>query len=148
MEQQATAGLDEESREMHAGVSRGASGSRQQLSLEIRADSGSSSASMRANPGLLATSHEGQAAGCGNPTARALGPGDVILMDFSMPRVGGAECARAIRRDAALDGVRIIGVTGNVLLEDQRHFVRCGAERVLPKPVRRQVLADALMQVS
>ena len=46
---------------------------------------------------------------------RALGPGDVVLMDFSMPRLGGAGCAAAIRCDPALDGVRIIGVTGNVL---------------------------------
>jgi len=49
---------------------------------------------------------------------RSLGVGDVILMDYSMPRVGGQVCTRCIRLDPALDGVRIIGVTGNVLLED------------------------------
>jgi len=45
--------------------------------------------------------------------------GDVILMDYSMPLMGGAQCARSIRADPRYDGVRIIGVTGNVLLEDQ-----------------------------
>jgi len=75
---------------------------------------------------------------------RALGDGDVILMDYSMPRLGGAMCTRFIRMDPLLDGVRVIGVTGNVLMEDQQRMMRAGAERVLPKPVRRAILLEAL----
>ena len=79
---------------------------------------------------------------------RALGDGDVILMDYSMPRLGGAMCTRFIRMDPLLDGVRVIGVTGNVLMEDQQRMMQAGAERVLPKPVRRAILLEALKTVT
>jgi len=53
-------------------------------------------------------------------------------------------CTRFIRMDPLLDGVRVIGVTGNVLMEDQQRMMQAGAERVLPKPVRRAILLEAL----
>ena len=75
---------------------------------------------------------------------------DLVLLDFSMPRMSGPEMAQAVREDMS-ESVRIVpivGVTGNALPEDQAWFCECGAQEVLCKPVRRaqveQVLGRAL----
>jgi CheY-like chemotaxis protein len=64
-------------------------------------------------------------------------PFDAVLMDFEMQVMNGPEAAKCIR--AAGSDVYIVGVTGNVLPEDVHKFVSCGANAVLPKPIK---LAD------
>jgi len=75
---------------------------------------------------------------------------DLILLDFSMPRMTGPEMATAVRADARLSirDIPIVGVTGNALKEDQDYFKRCGALEVLTKPIRRLHIAGALRQYS
>ena len=69
-------------------------------------------------------------------------PYDVILMDFVMPNMDGPTATREIRA-LGYPGI-IIGVTGNALAEDIELFMRCGANKVLPKPLRIEDLLDTL----
>jgi signal transduction histidine kinase/CheY-like chemotaxis protein len=61
-------------------------------------------------------------------------PYDSVLMDYEMPIMNGPEAAKEIR--AVGSDVYIVGITGNVLPDDISHFTRCGANAVLPKPLR------------
>ena len=67
-------------------------------------------------------------------------PYDTILMDFEMPVLNGPGAVMEIRR-MGCDSL-IVGVTGNVLDEDVKHFISCGANFVLPKPVKFQKLEE------
>lgn len=58
---------------------------------------------------------------------------DAILIDNLMPNMVGPEATK-ILREKGYAGV-VIGVTGNALDEDVRHFMSCGADAVLSKPV-------------
>jgi signal transduction histidine kinase/CheY-like chemotaxis protein len=69
---------------------------------------------------------------------------DCVLLDYEMPVMTGPEAARAIRQ--AGSDVHIVGVTGNVLPEDVAFFISCGANAVLPKPVKLSDLSDLWMQ--
>lgn len=62
-------------------------------------------------------------------------PFDTILMDYEMPVMDGPTAAKAIRY-MGCDHYFIVGVTGNMLTEDVEYFVSCGANAVLPKPLK------------
>jgi CheY-like chemotaxis protein len=70
---------------------------------------------------------------------------DVILMDFMMPRMDGPT-ATEILRDMGYRGI-IIGVTGNALPSDIKHFTVKGANRVFLKPVDVDALQSALLSL-
>jgi len=74
---------------------------------------------------------------------------DLVLLDFSMPRMSGPEMAHAVRTDnfACIRRVPIIGVTGNALPDDLDHFRRCGAQDVLCKPVRRDQVKQLIGRI-
>ena len=57
---------------------------------------------------------------------------DVILMDFVMPNMDGPTATHKIR--ALGYSGPILGVTGNTLESDVKHFMLCGANAVIPKP--------------
>jgi len=65
---------------------------------------------------------------------------DTILMDFEMPVMKGPEATKDIRL-LGCDSF-VVGVTGNVLEDDVAHFISCGANHVLPKPVKFAKLED------
>ncbi len=67
---------------------------------------------------------------------------DLILMDGSMPIMGGPEATRAIR--ALGMKIPILAVTGNALQEDVKEFIDAGANEVLTKPVNEITLVAAL----
>jgi two-component system, sensor histidine kinase len=60
-------------------------------------------------------------------------PIDTVLMDYEMPILNGPNATKIIREKGYT--ALIIGVTGNVLVEDVEYFTAMGANRVLPKPV-------------
>jgi CheY-like chemotaxis protein len=62
-------------------------------------------------------------------------PYDCILLDGVMPVMDGPTAATHIRLDLGCDTF-IVGITGNVMPEDVDHFKQCGANGVLPKPVK------------
>ncbi|GAB6876437.1 response regulator [Thermaerobacter litoralis] len=63
--------------------------------------------------------------------AREVQP-DLILLDWVMPRMDGAQVLRALRRDPQLSRVPVIVMTGSVGV-DEIAF-ECGARWVLEKP--------------
>ena len=61
-------------------------------------------------------------------------PIDVIFMDAMMTNMHGPEATIAIR-DLGYRGC-IVAVTGNTLKEDVNHFLSCGADVFLSKPLQ------------
>jgi two-component system autoinducer 2 sensor kinase/phosphatase LuxQ len=78
----------------------------------------------------------------------AINPIDMVLMDMSMPGMGGLETARRIRQDHRPDHrynqLPIIGMTGDVFLESDRAFLEAGINFLLIKPVDTDELLDTL----
>jgi CheY-like chemotaxis protein len=59
---------------------------------------------------------------------------DAIMMDFEMPVMNGPTATAKLREQGCT--CLIIGVTGNVLPDEQDYFRSCGANHVLPKPFK------------
>ncbi|HXO21354.1 MAG TPA: response regulator [Thermoanaerobaculia bacterium] len=57
------------------------------------------------------------------------------LIDIGMPAVSGYDVARALRRQTALNGVRLIAVTGFGRAEDRRRTREAGFDHHLLKPI-------------
>lgn len=78
----------------------------------------------------------------------AMHPIEMVLMDMTMPGIGGLEAARRIRRDHRPDHrydlLPIIGMTGDVFLESENALLKAGMNRVLIKPVDTEDLLDTL----
>ena len=70
---------------------------------------------------------------------------DIILMDFIMPVMDGPTASKAIR-DIGYKGI-IIGVTGNALPADIDTFLSHGADRVLTKPFRLEILLRDILEL-
>uniref|UniRef100_A0A7S3L1K4 histidine kinase n=1 Tax=Amphora coffeiformis TaxID=265554 RepID=A0A7S3L1K4_9STRA len=67
---------------------------------------------------------------------------DLILLDSEMPVLNGPLTAQTIRKYDGYGKVLIVGITGNILPEDVHYFESCGANRVLGKPIRIDVLEE------
>ncbi|AKF07237.1 PAS domain-containing protein [Sandaracinus amylolyticus] len=74
--------------------------------------------------------------------ARALAP-EVVLCDIGLPGVmDGYDVARALRRDAATKGARLVALTGYGQEEDQRRAMDAGFDRHVTKPVDPRALGS------
>jgi CheY-like chemotaxis protein/HPt (histidine-containing phosphotransfer) domain-containing protein len=72
-------------------------------------------------------------------------PYDVVLMDVEMPEMDGLEATRAIRRQLpAHRQPQIVAMTAGALVEDRRACTEAGMDDYLAKPIRLDVLDDAL----
>ncbi|MFC0239894.1 hybrid sensor histidine kinase/response regulator [Rhodopseudomonas telluris] len=72
---------------------------------------------------------------------------DVILMDMRMPEMDGLEATRAIRaKGGALATVPIIAFTANAFGEDKEACREAGMTDYIAKPVRKNVLVDAILR--
>ena len=72
---------------------------------------------------------------------------DLILMDVQMPEVDGLQATRLIREEeAALGAGRtpIIGLTAHAMAGDREVCLDAGMDDYVPKPVRAEVLYDAV----
>lgn len=72
-------------------------------------------------------------------------PFDVVFMDNVMIFMHGPEAAQMMRA-AGFTGL-IIGVTGNVMVEDVKHYIQSGADYVLGKPVNVSDLKQILQKL-
>jgi CheY-like chemotaxis protein/anti-sigma regulatory factor (Ser/Thr protein kinase) len=79
----------------------------------------------------------------------AIHPIEMVLMDMTMPGIGGLETVRRIRQDHRPDHrynqLPIIGMTGDVFLESDRAFLEAGINFLLIKPVDTVELLDTLI---
>lgn len=69
---------------------------------------------------------------------------DCILMDYEMPVLNGPNATEKIREMGC--DVLIIGITGNTLSDDVQHFESKGANKVLAKPVKLDVLENLFVE--
>jgi CheY-like chemotaxis protein len=72
-------------------------------------------------------------------------PFDLVVMDYEMPVLNGPDATQRLR-DMGFT-LPVIGVTGNVLPEDREHFMLCGANVVLPKPISLAILLESYRMV-
>lgn len=80
--------------------------------------------------------------------ARAAGePFAMVLMDIQMPRMGGHDAARALRR-AGIDAeeLPIVGLSANAFPEDTVAALEAGMQAHLTKPLRLEALAAVLAE--
>jgi two-component system sensor histidine kinase/response regulator len=69
---------------------------------------------------------------------------DLILMDCQMPEMDGFAATQEIRRLEHAGHTPIIALTASVFQEERNRCVAAGMDDYLPKPVRREALAEKL----
>lgn len=76
---------------------------------------------------------------------------DLVFMDISMPVMDGCTATRRIRDEERLDGrapARIIALTANSGIADQKMALDAGMDGFLTKPVRRVVIDGAIAEAA
>ena len=58
-----------------------------------------------------------------------------MLLDISMPDMGGEEACRRIRNNPAWNAVRIIAYTAHALDDERQHYLACGFDDIITKPI-------------
>ena len=58
-----------------------------------------------------------------------------MLLDISMPDMGGEEASRRIRSNPAWNAVRIIAYTAHALDDERQHYLACGFDDIITKPI-------------
>ena len=66
----------------------------------------------------------------------------MIFMDNMMPNMDGCAATKRLRENGYKG--RIVGLTGDAMTEDVSTFLACGADAVIVKPLRLNVLDDIL----
>ena len=94
-------------------------------------------------PFAMSISHAGDAA-TGISAARDLLP-DLILMDFHMPGMSGADAVRELRDLDVLSHTKFIAVTADIYSREE--FEAAGCDHYLTKPVRKNKLLQAIYEV-
>ncbi len=69
---------------------------------------------------------------------------DVLLVDLLMPGMDGELLCRTIRKDPDLHATPVIIVTSSEDSNDRARAIRAGADDVLPKPLNRSTLIEAV----
>jgi CheY-like chemotaxis protein len=70
-----------------------------------------------------------------------------ILMDLSMPHLGGRRAVMAIRSDPDTRDIPVIAISGGVAPQDIETLRAMGFFEVLHKPVRMEAIVNALRRV-
>ncbi len=78
---------------------------------------------------------------------RAGNPFDIVLLDMQMPGMDGEQTAQAIRSDPSLKQAKIIILTSMGMRGDAARLEALGCSAYLLKPVKQQMLREALIAV-
>ena len=73
---------------------------------------------------------------------------DIIFMDHMMPGMDGIEAAEIIRNDCGENGTApiMVALTANAMEGMREHFLRCGFQDFISKPLDRKELNDLLLR--
>ncbi len=71
-------------------------------------------------------------------------PYDLILMDIQMPVMDGISATKSLRDLCGPDAPYIIAVTANVTDEDRKNCFDAGMNDFITKPIRSELLAEAI----
>jgi PAS domain S-box-containing protein len=71
-------------------------------------------------------------------------PPDLVFLDIGLPGMDGYEVARRLRAEPALEGVRLVAVTGYGGAADRRSSAEAGIDEHLVKPVELEDVIDVL----
>jgi CheY-like chemotaxis protein len=75
---------------------------------------------------------------------------DLILMDIQMPEMGGIEATQAIRereKSRQAPPTPIIAVTANALKGDREHYMACGMDGYVSKPISLEALKSEIQRL-
>lgn len=67
-----------------------------------------------------------------------------MLLDISMPDMGGDEACRRIRSNAAWNPVRVIAYTAHALDDERQNYLACGFDDIITKPITIGALSAAV----
>lgn len=93
-----------------------------------------------ARTGIVITANDGKQ---GLETTRRQRP-DLVITDLHMPEMDGAQLCREIKADPELEDIPVIIMVGSSDPQDRGTAVRAGADDLLPKPLSRIALVDAV----
>jgi CheY-like chemotaxis protein len=71
---------------------------------------------------------------------------DALLLDISMPGLGGEEVCRAVRADARTAGLPIVAYTAHALVEERERIMAAGFDDIVVKPAAMATLLATLIQ--
>ena len=71
---------------------------------------------------------------------------DLILMDLSLPILDGWEVTRRLKNDPDFASTPIIALTAHAMEGDEEAARDAGCDAYLTKPIRREILFDAIGQ--
>ncbi len=72
---------------------------------------------------------------------------DVLLLDISMPDMGGESVCQQLRANPAFDALKIVAYTAHAGADDSQRFLANGFNAVLIKPISSQRLKDVLAEL-
>lgn len=72
---------------------------------------------------------------------------DIIVMDYMMPVMDGAECTRAIRENSKTKHIPVIILSGAADSESQKRVINAGADIFLTKPVDEELLMEHISKL-
>ncbi len=70
----------------------------------------------------------------------------LVLLDIKLPGVNGIEVCRALKSEPETKGTHIVGMTGAARKSEIDALILAGAEDVLAKPIRKDVLLEIINQ--
>jgi len=73
-------------------------------------------------------------------------PYDLILMDIQMPEMDGIEATKRIR-EKSISNPKVVAMTAYALEGDREHFLRCGMDDYISKPVQIEQLKEVLARI-
>jgi CheY-like chemotaxis protein len=69
---------------------------------------------------------------------------DAVILDIQMPRMDGIQVLRAVRRDGALRGIKVLALSAHALSDEVRQIREAGADAYLAKPADPKVVLEAV----
>ena len=68
----------------------------------------------------------------------------LILMDIALPEMNGIEVLRELRKIENLQNVKVIAVSASAMKGDREHFIACGFDDYISKPIDHQIFEQII----